>query len=187
MDDSQFLVSLRARFAKGEKLKYVFFWGHQSRKDQVTASCFSQWYGAPFVVDGDRFPTAEHFMMAEKATLFGDLEARARILRAPSPGAVKALGRQICGFDEATWVANRFSIVVRANAAKFGQNPALAAFLLNTKSRILVEASPVDRIWGIGLAQDDKKVDNPSLWHGLNLLGFALMQVRDGLPGMKPN
>jgi len=120
-------------------------------------------------------------MMAEKAALFGDLEARAKILQASSPGAVKALGRGIRNFDEAVWIENRFSIVVRGNAAKFEQNPALAEFLQQTGNRVLVEASPVDRIWGIGLAQNDEKANNPNLWVGLNLLGFALMQVRGGI------
>jgi ribA/ribD-fused uncharacterized protein len=177
--DVKLLEDLRARFNAGEKLKYVFFWGHQASKTGVTASCFSQWYGAPFVIDGQRYPTAEHFMMAEKATLFDDQATRALVLQAPNPGAAKALGRQVRDFDEVTWLENRFAIVTRANKAKFAQNPELGLFLKQTGSRVLVEASPVDRIWGIGLAQDDAKVNNPTLWRGLNLLGFALMQVRD--------
>jgi ribA/ribD-fused uncharacterized protein len=84
------------------------------------------------------------------------------------------------GFDEAAWLEERFSIVVRANQAKFSQNPELESFLRQTGSRFLVEASPVDRIWGIGLTRDDAKANDPNLWRGLNLLGFALMQVRDG-------
>jgi ribA/ribD-fused uncharacterized protein len=177
--DAQLLEDLRSRFNAGEKLKYVFFWGHQSSKKGVTASCFSQWFGAPFVVDGQRYPTAEHFMMAEKAALFGDEATRAQVLQAPNPGAAKALGRQVRGFDDAAWLENRFSIVIRANEAKFSQNAQLGLFLKQTGSRVLVEASPVDRIWGVGLAQNDEKVNNPNLWRGLNLLGFALMQVRD--------
>jgi ribA/ribD-fused uncharacterized protein len=179
MDDSQFLANLRSRFNAGKKLKFLFFWGHQPSKSGVTAACFSQWYHAPFAVDGQRYPTAEHFMMAEKAALFGDREIRARVLQAGSPGAAKALGREVRGFDEATWVANRFSIVVRANTAKFAQNPEMGQFLQETGSHVLVEASPVDRIWGIGMARDHEKANNPNLWRGLNLLGFALMQVRD--------
>ncbi|QDQ89109.1 NADAR family protein [Alcaligenaceae bacterium SJ-26] len=181
MDDTQFLQALRKRFNAGEKLKYVFFWGHQQAKSGITASCFSQWYGAPFVVDGHRYASAEHFMMAEKARLFGDHENHARILTASNPGAAKALGRQVRGFDDATWLAQRFNIVVRANQAKFSQNKDLGDYLRQTGSRILVEASPVDRIWGIGMAQDDTHAGNPMLWRGLNLLGFALMQVREEL------
>ena len=177
--DSQYLDDLRARFNSGERLKYVCFWGHRPGRHGVNASCFSQWYEAPFVIDGHRYPTAEHFMMAEKAALFGDAETRAEVFRAPTPGAAKALGRKVRGFDESIWVEHRFRIVVRANEAKFSQNAALAGFLGQTGSRVLVEASPVDRVWGVGLAADDEKVNDPNLWQGLNLLGFALMHVRD--------
>lgn len=180
MRDAPPLEALRSRFNAGEALDYLFFWGHRARQGKVTASCFSQWFDAPFVVAGQRYPTAEHFMMAEKAALFGDEATRALVLQAPTPAAAKALGRQVRGFDEAVWREQRFSIVVRANAAKFAQNAALDLFLKQTGSRILVEASPVDAIWGIGLAHDDARASNPNLWPGLNLLGFALMQVRDG-------
>jgi ribA/ribD-fused uncharacterized protein len=180
MNDAQLLEDLRSRFNSGESLKYLFFWGHQQSKGGVTASCFSQWYSAPFVVDGQSYATAEHFMMAEKAALFDDQATRAEVLRAPNPGAAKALGRKVRGFDESVWVRHRFAIVVRGNHAKLTQNQELGLFLSQTGSRILVEASPVDRIWGIGLAQDDEKASNPNLWRGLNLLGFALMEVRDG-------
>ena len=178
--DALFVEDLRTRFNTGELLKFVFFWGHQTAKKTVTAACFSQWYEAPFEVDGRRYATAEHFMMAEKASLFGDESVRAQVLAAPTPGAAKALGRAVRGFDEAVWTQHRFSIVVRANRAKFAQNPALGQFLAQTGNRILVEASPVDRIWGIGLAQDDDGANDPNRWRGLNLLGFALMHVRDG-------
>lgn len=181
MDDTQFLEDLRQRHHAGEALKYVFFWGHQPGKAGVTSSCFSQWYEAPFVIDGQRYATAEHFMMAEKAALFGDRSARSRVLEAATPGAAKAFGRAVSGFDEAVWAKHRFSIVVRANQAKFTQNPELGVFLKQTGSRILVEASPVDNIWGIGLAQDDARANNPSQWQGLNLLGFALMDIRNNL------
>ena len=105
---------------------------------------------------------SSYFMMAEKAALFEDADARARILQASSPGAVKALGRGIRNFDESVWVANRFQIVVRANVAKFDQHPELGEFLRQTGSRVLVEASPVDRIWGIGLAQGDERASDPN-------------------------
>jgi ribA/ribD-fused uncharacterized protein len=181
MRDTQLIEDLRNRFNSGERLKYVFFWGHQPGKSSVNSSCFSQWYAAPFTVEGLRYGTAEHFMMAEKAALFGDEATRAKVLQAPDPGAAKALGRKVRGFDEATWIENRFSIVVKANEAKFSQNTKLGKYLKQTASRILVEASPVDRIWGVGLAADDERVNNPNLWRGLNLLGFALMQVRERL------
>jgi ribA/ribD-fused uncharacterized protein len=82
------------------------------------------------------------------------------------------------GFDADRWDAARWEIVVRGNLAKFRQNPELGAFLANTGDRVLVEASPVDRIWGIGLAEDDARAQDPERWRGINLLGFALMEAR---------
>lgn len=181
MRDTQLVEDVRTRFNSGEKLDYVFFWGHQPRASGVTASCFSQWYAAPFIVDGQQYATAEHFMMAQKAALFGDAATRLEAIQAPNPGAAKALGRKVRGFDESVWVEHRFSVVVQANEAKFSQHADLREFLRRTASCVLVEASPVDRIWGVGLAADDEKVNNPNLWRGLNLLGFALMEVRDRL------
>lgn len=183
MHDSKLLEDLRARFNAGEPLDFTFFWGHQRSKNAVTASCFSQWYEAEFVVEGQRYPTAEHFMMAEKAALFDDQEIRAQVLLAPTPNAAKALGRKVHGFNDQLWLHHRYDIVVRANQAKFSQNPELNEYLMRTGSRVIVEASPVDDIWGIGLAQDHTDVNDPNLWKGLNLLGFALMQVRDGRVG----
>jgi ribA/ribD-fused uncharacterized protein len=130
-----------------------------------------------------RFRTAEHFMMYRKAKLFGDEKAAADILGAPNPGAVKALGRAVRGFDQGVWEAHRRSIVVEGNLAKFSQSDPLREFLLSTGKRVLVEASPVDRIWGVGLAADHEHIENPLEWRGLNLLGFALMDVRAQLPG----
>ena len=190
MRDEHLVEDLRAQFNAGEKLKFVFFWGHQSKGREVSASCFSQWYPASFTVDGETYATAEHFMMAEKARLFGDAETRRRILSASDPGAAKALGREVRGFSETTWLEHRYAIVVRASEAKFLQDARLREFLLQTGQRVLVEASPVDRIWGIGLSQDDTRCSNPNHWRGLNLLGFALMQARAniGAPsGAGPN
>jgi ribA/ribD-fused uncharacterized protein len=134
-----------------------------------------------FSVDGLVYPSAEHFMMAGKAQLFGDPETAERIRQAPHPGAAKALGRQVAGFSEERWVERRFELVVTGNLAKFGQHADLRHFLLGTGDRVLVEASPQDRVWGIGLAADDERAASPQQWPGLNLLGFALMEVRDRL------
>lgn len=176
------LQALRAFVAEGREPKYLFFWGHQpSRDGTIGKSCFSQWFEAPFERDGVRYRTAEHYMMAEKARLFGDLAIRERVLAVATPAEAKKLGRQIAGFDEPSWLRERFGIVVAGNLAKFGQNPALREFILQTGSRILVEASPVDSIWGIGLAADHADASRPDRWPGLNLLGFALMEVRDRL------
>jgi ribA/ribD-fused uncharacterized protein len=111
--------------------------------------------------------------------LFGDKEVYDKIIVAKSPAEAKTLGRQVRNFDEATWNAKRSEIVVQGSLQKFTQHPDLKEFLLNTKERVLVEASPVDKIWGIGLVADSDKAENPKRWNGLNLLGFALMEVRD--------
>lgn len=168
---------------QGNTVKYVFFWGHQKSPKGVTKSCFSQWYEIDFVVDGITYHSAEQFMMAKKAQLFNDDDTLAKILASTHPGHAKKLGRCVLGFDESVWIAHRFDIVVEANRAKFSQNSELADFLLASNDRVLVEASPVDKVWGIGLAGDHQDAANPILWPGLNLLGFALMQVREELLG----
>lgn len=179
MDTIRDCASLQRAVQQGKRFKYLFFWGHQSREGHpLGKECLSQWWPAAFTLDDIRYPTAEHYMMAEKARLFGDEETRARILQAPHPGAAKRLGRQVQSFDEATWAAVRFDVVVRGNESKFSQDDRLKSFLLGTRRRILVEASPLDRVWGIGLAAEDRRAANPELWSGLNLLGFALMEVR---------
>ncbi|GLS26573.1 NADAR family protein [Marinibactrum halimedae] len=166
---------------QGNTVKYIFFWGHQEKGNQVTKSCFSQWYSSKFEEDGNEFITAEHYMMYHKAKLFGDTNACEKVLSAKNPGEAKAIGRGVLGFEQKLWDEKRFEIVVNANLAKFSQNSELKAFLLHTENRVLVEASPVDKIWGIGLAQDNRACENPNLWKGLNLLGFSLMEVRDQL------
>ncbi|WP_444947727.1 NADAR family protein [Micromonospora ureilytica] len=168
--------------AQGQRVKFLFFWGHQPERDGgVGSGCLSQWWPAPFTVDKLRFATAEHYMMWRKATLFGDRAMAEQILAAPHPHAAKVLGGRVAGFDQRTWTEHRFAIVVAGNLAKFDQHPALRAFLLATGQRVLVEASPLDRIWGIGLNRDDPAAGDPACWRGLNLLGFALMQVREVL------
>jgi hypothetical protein len=166
----------------GARVKWLPFWGHRpNRSDTVDKSCLSQWYPSPFTLDGTTYPTAEHAMMAGKARLFGDEVALEGVLASRTPGEAKAWGRRVRGFVEERWCAHRFALVVEANVAKFGQAPALASFLRNTHQRVLVEASPVDRIWGIGLAADHPDVTVPRRWRGENLLGFALMEARERL------
>lgn len=158
---------------------FTFFWGHRSRRDGVLGpSVLSQWYPAPFAVDGIIYPTAEHYMMAEKARLFGDSAVLAEILATEDPRGAKALGRRVMHFDEARWNDAAFATVVRGNAAKFTQNESLGAVLRDTGTSVIVEASPVDTVWGIGLAADDPRATDPRQWNGSNLLGFALMAVR---------
>ncbi|TNH28058.1 NADAR family protein [Micromonospora orduensis] len=171
----------------GARVKFLFFWGHQPQRDgSIGPGCLSQWWPAPFTIDGLRFATAEHYMMWRKATLFDDHATAARILAAAHPHATKALGRQVTGFDQRIWEEQRYDIVVAGNTAKFGQDPALRTYLLGTGERVLVEASPLDRIWGIGLAADHPHAAEPARWEGPNLLGFALMHARAILRGQDP-
>lgn len=180
------LEDLLRAVRSGLRPKYVFFWGHKPLPNgEIGKSCFSQWWHSPFVVDEVKYPTAEHFMMTEKARLFGDSVIREEILKAASPKAAKALGRKVKDFDQSVWERERFRLVVEGNLAKFGQNKDLGKFLFETGNKVLVEASPMDRIWGIGMAAGDEHIENPEKWRGLNLLGFALMKVRSSLQNMR--
>ncbi|MBK8980187.1 MAG: NADAR family protein [Planctomycetes bacterium] len=156
-----------------ETERFVMFW--------KPPAVFSQWTPSRFEVDGVGYSHAEQFMMAEKARLFGDEAMLAKILASDDPREQKRLGQAVREFDEATWVAQRLAIVVRGNLAKFGQSERRRTLLLATGDRTLVEASPVDRIWGIGLRADHPDAQQPSRWRGLNLLGQALMAVREQL------
>ncbi|MEO0558025.1 MAG: NADAR family protein [Bacteroidota bacterium] len=179
-DDSR-IASLLDRIDAGERIKWLFFWGHTASGLDVGKACLSQWFPSAFEVSGIRYMTAEHWMMAEKARLFGDEDALAKILEAEHPGEAKALGRKVQNFDEATWARERYEIVVRGSIAKFSAHDRLRAFLLGTSNRVLVEASPRDQIWGIGLGASNPRAENPGAWRGLNLLGFALMDAREHL------
>ncbi len=185
--DARDTPTLVAALAAGAKAKYIHFWGHTPKpgREPMGPWVFSQWYPSPFEVEGRRYPTAEHWMMAGKARLFGDHDRLEAIVRADDPGKVKAIGRRVQGFDESTWVAHRFEIVVEGNVHKFSSDPALREYLRQTAARVLVEASPRDRVWGIGLAQDHPDASRPEGWLGLNLLGFALMEARARLAAAK--
>ncbi len=170
------------QLAKNSRIKYLFFWGNQpARNGSVTKACLSQWWMANFVVAGITYRSAEHWMMAEKARLFNDERTREMILAAQSPAEAKKLGRQIQAFDPGLWEAKKTEIVRIGNLHKFSQHQDLLKFLLATNGRILVEASPVDTIWGIGLDADSPDAATPTRWQGPNLLGFILMEVRDQL------
>lgn len=167
---------------ENESLKYIFFWGHQPNKDgSIGKSCFSQWWQSDFKVDNVVYKTAEHFMMAEKARLFNDEDIFEKIINTNHPNEVKKLGRKVKNFNPEQWDDSKFGIVKAANFYKFSQTPELKKFLLSTGNRIIVEASPVDAIWGIGMAKNDAGIENPNNWKGENLLGYALMEVRDEL------
>ena len=156
-----------------EQRRFTFFWQSESP--------FSQWHPAEFEVNGKRFMCAEQYMMYGKAVLFGDLEVAERILATSSPKTQKALGRKVNGFEEQRWNRERERIVYEGNHAKFTQNEELLQKLLATAGTELVEASPTDVIWGVGLAEEDPRIQNPSLWRGQNLLGKVLPRLREDL------
>lgn len=160
------------------KPELLFFWGH-TKKDEMTKACFSQWFPAQFEENKVIYTTAEHYMMAEKARLFNDDEVLEKILTAEAPNNAKSLGRKVKNFDMEIWDQHKYEIVKKGNFLKFSQNEALKEFLLSTDNKIIVEASPYDAIWGIGMLETDPDVQNPLLWKGENLLGFALMEIRD--------
>ncbi|WP_245791431.1 NADAR family protein [Actinacidiphila rubida] len=181
------VADVLARTATGQRVKYLHFWGHRPQRDgSVGAGCLSQWWPSPFTVDGSVYATAEHWMMAGKARLFGDAEAERRAIAAGHPRDAKSAGRSVRDFDEDVWRRERFGLVVEGSTHKFRQHPDLRDFLLGTGSRVLVEASPLDRVWGIGLAAGDPAAGDPARWRGLNLLGFALMEARARLASEAP-
>ncbi|MBR2416813.1 MAG: NADAR family protein [Bacteroidaceae bacterium] len=164
---------------KNPTTEIIYFWGHTPNHKKITKSCFSQWYDVYFVVDGLSYHTTEQYMMASKARLFGDEETLKEIMGAESPREYKKLGRKVKGFDAIIWNEKRLDIVVEGNKAKFSQNPALKEFLLATGDAILAEASPYDKIWGIGMDEKTAAAGRVEDWRGENLLGCALMEVRD--------
>ncbi|QEL13242.1 NADAR family protein [Limnoglobus roseus] len=150
---------------------FTFFW----------KSPLSQWQRSPFVVGGQSFTHAEQFMMYAKALLFSDREAARAILQAVTPREQQAIGRTVKGFDETVWILFREGIVYQANYARFSQNLDQRELLFATRGTTLVEASPHDLVWGIGLAADDRRASDRTQWRGLNLLGQTLTRVREAL------
>lgn len=160
--------------------EFCFFWAARLEADgNIGCGCLSQWWKSNFMADGVRYCCMEQFMMAQKAALFGDEEIRQQILACTDPAGIKQLGRQVRNFDPAVWDQAKYTIILNGNWRKFSQNPRLRSFLLSTGDRFLAEASPYDTIWGIGLTAD--QAADPRDWRGENLLGLALMEVRDEL------
>lgn len=179
---------LQKEAADGKKIDFCLFWGHQpSRDGSITQSCFSQWWMADFWSVDHTYCCMEQYMMAAKAELFRDQENREKILKCSDPKQIKALGRQVLSFKQAVWDKFKYPIVLNGNWCKFSQNQMLREMLLSTGNSVLVEASPYDNIWGIGLSGSFAEAKNPQKWRGENLLGFALMEVRDELRRVNQN
>lgn len=150
--------------------KWVFFRSHES--------VFSNWFPAPFTLNSVQFTSVEQYMMWRKALLFDDNKTAALILESKDPKEQQSLGRQVQGFDQSTWDKHKEAIVETAVRAKFVQNPKLKRVLVATHGQ-LAEASPWDKVWGIGLDERDARRIDPSTWPGQNLLGKILVKVRD--------
>lgn len=151
-----------------EMNKMHLFWGGP----------FSQWYPSTFEISGVTYNCTEQYMMAKKAELFGDEDAYLRIMASADPREQKSIGRSVENFDPDQWNAISRDVVFRGNMAKFTQNPELGGYMLSTETQEIVEASPEDVIWGIGLAEDDPDAYDKTKWKGTNWLGEVLMEVR---------
>lgn len=174
---------LLAQLTAGKTFDYLYFWGHSPSKDGLAnKSCLSQWYASGFEHEGRYFATAEHWMMWHKALTAGDEESAVAIFIDDDPRRVKAIGRNVRNYDDKKWAAVKYPTVVQGNVLKFGAKKELKDFLLGTGNTVLVEASPYDKQWGIGLrAEEARALDDPAHWQGTNLLGWALMEARDQL------
>ena len=181
MTAADLMADLLAAEAAGTLPPVLAFFDHVPLADGPGPWVLSQWWPSPFTVAGVGYATAEHWMMAAKAGTFDDGDALARVLGSPSPEVAKEAGRSVRGFDSATWRAVAYDVVVEGNAHRFGAHADLRAYLVGTGDDVLVEASPVDRIWGVGLPESDPAHRRPSAWQGENLMGLALMEVRERL------
>lgn len=160
---------IKKRYDNGEKLTYSFFYG----------GYYSQWHPSKLRINDISYCNNEQFMMAKKADYFGDVKSYNKIMSETDPSIIKAIGRKVCGFTDEKWDLIKYTVVFIANFAKFTQNEKMKNYLLNDNNDVIVEASPTDHVWGIKMGYDEKDKENPHCWKGQNLLGFAIMHVRD--------
>ena len=175
-------------FTPQSDIHFVYFWKPKTKeKGIVDEACCCQWWRSKVQFNGTVFATAEHAMMYSKAALFNDKEAMKGILEEPHPWTAKAIGRQVRNFNAVKWDDASYEIVRDINLAKFKQDKRLLAWLKSLpRNTLFVEASPLDRIWGIGLGNDgDVDLTNFSNWQGQNKLGFAVTEVFQELIGIK--
>jgi ribA/ribD-fused uncharacterized protein len=158
----------------------TFFWSH--REGAAHAEC-SQFYPCSMVIEALTFTCCEQWMHWRKAVVFGDAAIASAILAEPNPARQKALGRQVTNFSQAIWAAVARDVVFRGNIAKFSQHPDLLERLRMSCGTLLVEASPNDTVWGIGLTSADPQAADPATWRGTNWLGNIITEVRVALCG----
>lgn len=149
--------------------KYVFFYGGP----------FSNWYACKYESDGESYNCSEQQFIAAKAKLFNDLSALKVIMGTDDPSVQKRAGRLVENYNNDEWEKVRYQAMLEAVQAKFFQNKKLGKILLNTKNKTIVEASPIDTIWGVGIDASNPDILDETKWKGQNLLGKALMEVRD--------
>jgi len=153
------------------KEDFVLFWN----------GIYSQWHPSNFTIDGIEYNCCEQYMMAKKALTFNDQESYKMIMYSDNPRDQKAFGRRVKNFNAEVWSVISREVVYQANYAKFTQNPELRKQLMATGDLEIVEASPYDKIWGIGLGEEDPRAWDKSQWEGTNWLGEAIMRVRETL------
>lgn len=168
-------------YNKGTRIQHIAFF---SDKEETDYAVFSQWFESDFKRGEIWYSTMEQYMMSRKAALFGDAQMYAKILKEKNPAEIKKMGRLVKGFNQAIWDAEKYSIVLEGNVLKFAQNEQLKKILLSTGNRVLIEASPYDKIWGVHMPADNPNIMDPNLWEGENLLGFALMEARNILKNL---
>lgn len=164
-------MSKKVKTWEYEDDNFVLFWG----------GVLSNWHLSKFSIGGVEYNSVEQFMMQQKAREFSDLNVERMIMNSRNPKEQKQFGRIVANFDAQHWMDVCLERVLPGVLAKFEQNEELKLLLLSTGKKVLAEASPYDKIWGIGLQYDDPRALNEDTWQGTNYLGELLMIVRSSL------
>lgn len=159
---------------------YVFFYGHTEGRP---FACFSNFYPSKFTADGKNFNCSEQYFMKKKQEMFDptNVQLANAIMAETSPAKIKAFGRQVKNYDETKWNQERYRVMKEALMYKFGQNQNMKQILMSTGNKILCECTNLDKIWASGLHITDPDRFDETKWKGQNLLGKALMEVRNEL------
>lgn len=152
-----------------ETAEGVYFWG----------SLYSNWYITHFVIDGVTYNCVEQYMMAQKAIMANDKESLEKIMNVSDPGEQKKLGQAVANLNVKEWDEKKLDIVTKGCIAKFTSKRFLQETLLKTGNKVIVEGSPNDRLWGVGLHWSSSDIEDKNKWKGTNLLGRALMKARE--------